>query len=156
MESNMIATRTLRSGLAGVAALLATLTGAAQVGGPYDLSWSTIDGGGWTFSTGGTYSLGGTIGQPDAGVMSGGPYTLQGGFWPGASAPAVLRGDMNCDGFVNNFDIDPFVLALSDPNAYQIAYPGCNPQNGDINEDGLVNNFDIDPFVLCITNGGCP
>ena len=51
----------------------------------YDLSWYTIDGGGATFSTGGSYSLGGTIGQPDAGALSGGPYTLNGGFWGGTS-----------------------------------------------------------------------
>ena len=52
----------------------------AQSGG-YDLTWSTIGGGGATFSTGGSYSLGGSIGQPDAGVLSGGSYTLNGGFW---------------------------------------------------------------------------
>ncbi len=59
----------------GVASML------AQSGGGYDLSWSTIDGGGYTFSQGGGYTLGGTIGQPDAGEMNGGGYTLQGGFW---------------------------------------------------------------------------
>ncbi len=53
----------------------------AQSGGGYDLTWNTIDGGGVTFSTGGAYSLGGTIGQADAGTMSGGSYTLNGGFW---------------------------------------------------------------------------
>jgi hypothetical protein len=53
----------------------------AQVGGAFDLSWSTVDGGGGTFSTGGSYSLGGTSGQPDAGVMSGGGFTVAGGFW---------------------------------------------------------------------------
>ncbi len=47
----------------------------------YDLSWWTVDGGGATFSTGGTYRLGGTIGQPNAGELSGGDYTLYGGFW---------------------------------------------------------------------------
>ena len=41
----------------------------AQTGGPYDLTWSTADGGGYTFSSGGNYTLGGTIGQPDAGTM---------------------------------------------------------------------------------------
>lgn len=46
----------------------------------YTLDWSTVDGGGGT-STGGVYSVSGTIGQPDAGTMSGGNYTLQGGFW---------------------------------------------------------------------------
>ncbi len=50
----------------------------------YDLSWYTVDGGGATFSTGGPYSLGGTIGQPDAGSMSGGNYSLNGGLWGGA------------------------------------------------------------------------
>jgi hypothetical protein len=51
----------------------------------YDLSWFTIDGGGATFSTGGSYSLGGSIGQPDAGVLNGGSYQLNGGFWGGAA-----------------------------------------------------------------------
>ena len=51
-----------------------------QAGSGYDLTWSTIDGGGMMFSTGGGYSLGGTIGQPDAGVMNNGGYSLTGGF----------------------------------------------------------------------------
>jgi len=51
----------------------------------YDLSWYTLDGGGATFSTGGSYSLGGSIGQADAGSLSGGSYTLNGGFWAGMS-----------------------------------------------------------------------
>jgi len=69
----------------------------AQTGGGYDLTWSTVDGGGYTFSEGGGYSLGGTVGQPDAGVLSGGGYTLAGGFWAGGAArygiylPLVLR-----------------------------------------------------------------
>ena len=46
----------------------------------YSIDWSTIDGGGGT-STGGVYSVSGTIGQPDAGKMSGGNYTIDGGFW---------------------------------------------------------------------------
>ena len=46
----------------------------------YSIDWSTIDGGGGG-STGGVYAVTGTIGQPDAGTMSGGTYTLNGGFW---------------------------------------------------------------------------
>ncbi len=46
----------------------------------YNIDWSTIDGGGGT-CTGGVYAVSGTIGQPDAGAMSGGNFTLQGGFW---------------------------------------------------------------------------
>jgi len=58
----------------------------AQSGGGYDLTWNTVDGGGAMFSTGGGYSLGGIIGQPDAGTLSNGGYTLAGGFWNGAAA----------------------------------------------------------------------
>jgi hypothetical protein len=54
--------------------------GAAQNSNSYDLSWSTIDGGGGT-SIVRTYVLSGTIGQPDAGLLNGGSYTLAGGFW---------------------------------------------------------------------------
>lgn len=46
----------------------------------FTIDWYTIDGGGGT-STGGVYSVSGTIGQPDAGTLTGGPYTLRGGFW---------------------------------------------------------------------------
>ncbi len=60
---------------------LARDTTIAQTGGDYDLSWNTIDGGGFTFSSGGEYTLGGTIAQPDAGLMTGGDYTILGGFW---------------------------------------------------------------------------
>jgi hypothetical protein len=60
------------------ALLLLTATCLAQ----YEISWSTIDGGGGV-SSGGQYVLTGTTGQPDAGVMSGGDYELLGGFWPG-------------------------------------------------------------------------
>ena len=64
--------------------LLVPVSASAQSGGDYDLSWSTIDGGGGT-STGGSYTLSGTIGQPDAGTMTGGDYALAGGFWSGWS-----------------------------------------------------------------------
>ncbi len=70
------------------------------------------------------------------------------------AAPAT-RGDLNCDGALNNFDIDPFVLALTNPSAYTAAFPNCNINNADVNQDGAINNFDIDPFVTCLT-AGCP
>jgi hypothetical protein len=46
-------------------------------------AWFTIDGGG-DLSSGGNYTVAGTIGQPDADVSSGGEYELTGGFWSGA------------------------------------------------------------------------
>lgn len=66
------------------ALILATLAIApcAQSGGQFDLSWSTIDGGGGT-SRGGQFQLSGTIGQPDARQLTGGRFRLEGGFWSG-------------------------------------------------------------------------
>ena len=47
----------------------------------YSVDWYKISGGGGT-STGGVYSVSGTIGQQDAsGPMTGGSYSLTGGFW---------------------------------------------------------------------------
>lgn len=46
-----------------------------------NIDWYKISGGGGA-STGGVYQVSGTIGQPDAGVaISGGNYSLTGGFW---------------------------------------------------------------------------
>ena len=56
--------------------------GSVSVAQDYAIDWYTIDGGGGT-STGGPYTLTGTIGQPDAAYSSAGQYELLGGFWPG-------------------------------------------------------------------------
>jgi len=61
-----------------LAGLLATA--AISHAQPFAISWYTIDGGGGS-SAGGTFSVTGTIGQPDAGHMAGGNYTIDGGFW---------------------------------------------------------------------------
>lgn len=54
----------------------------AQTGNGYDLTWFTVDGGG-DKTSGGNYSLTGTVGQPDVNqyVLAGGNYVLSGGFW---------------------------------------------------------------------------
>jgi hypothetical protein len=47
----------------------------------YSIDWYKVSGGGGV-STGGIYQVSGTIGQPDAsGEMTGGGYSLTGGFW---------------------------------------------------------------------------
>jgi hypothetical protein len=55
----------------------------------YSIDWHTIDGGGGGTSTGGVYSVSGTIGQPDAGpTMTNGSYSVTGGFW---ALPTVVQ-----------------------------------------------------------------
>ena len=73
-----------------VAAILGASAALAQIGGGYDLTWSTIDAGGGG-SAGSSYQLTGTLGQPDAGAtLSGGFYSLSGGFWAGASTDSKV------------------------------------------------------------------
>jgi hypothetical protein len=75
---------------AALVLLLPAVAALAQSGGPYDLTWNSVDGGGATFSSGGDYTLGGTGGQPDAGVMKGGDYTIGGGFWCGGEVAGAM------------------------------------------------------------------
>jgi len=86
--------------LLAVSLLAVAQDGRQTPGADYDLSWWTVDGGGYTFMTGGGFSLGGTAGQADAGLLTGGRYTLGGGFWRGGAVagsvyevylPLVLR-----------------------------------------------------------------
>ncbi len=68
-----------------------------------------------------------------------------------ALVPPRMVGDLNCDEQVDFGDINPFVLILTDPGAWQASYPGCPMGNGDINSDGAVNFGDINPFVALLT-----
>jgi hypothetical protein len=92
-----IMTSRFGSALLALSACLLFFTGVLADSGPaYDLSWWTVDSGGATSACIGAYCLGGTIGQPDAGVLAAG-YTLYGGFWGGVAVahwvylPLVLR-----------------------------------------------------------------
>jgi hypothetical protein len=61
--------------------ILSLLVACACVAQQYSIDWYKISGGGGT-STNGQYSLSGTIGQHDASTaMTGGSYSLTGGFW---------------------------------------------------------------------------
>ena len=71
------------------------------------------------------------------------PYEAM--LWPPA-ASTPLRS-------VNAFNIDPFVLALTDPSGHAQAWPNCDRNNADCNGDGVVNAFDIDPFVELLVGG---
>jgi len=73
-----------------------------------------------------------------------------------ASSMFVL-GDMDGSGAVNNNDITPFVLALTDRPTYEATYPGIDPDVvGDIDGSGALNNNDITPFVTLLTTGSYP
>ena len=66
-----------------------------------------------------------------------------------------MLGDANDDGVFNNVDIASFVLALTNPVAYQAMFPDVDPDVVlDMNGDGVFNNGDIAGFVAALTGGG--
>ncbi len=90
-------TRTLESLLLGLMVLAGSQ--AALQAQNYSIDWFKVSGGGGT-STGGVYAVSGTIGQADASMaMSGGNYSLTGGFWsfdaavqtPGAPTLTIMH-----------------------------------------------------------------
>lgn len=56
------------------------------------------------------------------------------------------QGDMNCDGTINGFDIEPFVVAITDPDAFAHRWPDCEVTRADVNADGSSNAGDIEVF----------
>jgi hypothetical protein len=63
----------------------------------------------------------------------------------------LISGDADCDGDVDFFDIDPFILALGGQEAYNDVYPDCPWLSADADADGDVDFFDIDPLVLALS-----
>jgi hypothetical protein len=71
------------------------------------------------------------------------------------------KGDLNNSGQVNAADIDPFILALTDPDDYGTTWSGLAGSriyhgncNCDYDQYGqpLFDAYDIDPFILRLTN----
>ncbi len=123
------------------------LASAIGVEGPqargYELDWYTIDGGGATWSAGGGYELGATIGQADAGAMTGGAYALAGGFW--FTHP---QGDCNGDGVVSVLDYVDLEACLDGPTA-GLGAPSC--ACFDFDEDDNVDLEDFAEFQVLFT-----
>lgn len=59
-----------------------------------------------------------------------------------------LLGDMNDDRALDKYDVDAFILALSNPGGYERLYPAvARTQRGDVNGDGELDERDVAPFV---------
>ena len=105
----------------------------------FEIVRSTIDSGGVMRSTGGSFELSGTIGQPDAGNLSGGAFQLTGGFWF-----EVPPGDCVEDGAVNLMDHELFTECFSGPSGAVISGCECfdTDQNGriDLRDFALASN----------------
>jgi hypothetical protein len=127
--------------LVSLAAL--TLFAAVTTAAP-EIPWSTIDGGGTMNTSGGTFTLSGSIAQADAttftGALSGGSFAIAGGFWT-VAAPTCAA-DFNGDGFLDFTDFDDFVTAFEGGLA-----------SADFNADGFLDFTDFDDFVNAFEAG---
>ena len=104
-----------------------------------------------------------TIGYIFGGLTSNQPHPL---FGSGVSAasntlfrvtlkPVTVLGDADGNGQFNNLDIASFVLALTNPAAYQAMHPDVEPIVVlDMNGDGAFDNRDIAGFVAALVSGG--
>lgn len=124
-------------------------TPARRIAGWDGASWAPLGSGIGAYSAGTVRALAVHNGE----LHVGGDFEEAGGrisrFW--ARWGPAPRGDTNCDGLIDSEDIDPFVLALTNPARYAQKWPYCDVLRADANEDGFVNNEDIDPFVLLLT-----
>jgi hypothetical protein len=115
----------------------------------YTIDWFTIDGGGGT-STGGVFAVSGTVGQPDAGTMSGGSHTLQGGFWsivaagqtPGAPLLSIFRTTTNT--VVITWPSPSTGWSLQQ-NTNSISSPNWSNVTSGIQDNGVTKTLIINP-----------
>jgi len=116
----------------------------------FSIDWHTIDSGGATFTNGGGFELGGTIGQADAGSytvpMAGGAFELVGGFWFADAAPTgcACPGDMNSDGLKDGRDITQFTSCV---------IIGGTCSCADVDGVPGVNTADVSAFVTLLLTG---
>lgn len=117
----------------------------------FDADWYTIDSGGAIFSTGGSYALGGTIGQHDAGVMSGGSFEIVGGFWA-ISLSQACPGDVNGDGAVQQLDLNLLLSAWGTCPGDAGYIPGAGTLSPDTD---CVTQLDLN-VLLSLWGATCP
>jgi hypothetical protein len=98
--------------------------GPGPTDGPgFDMTWNTIDNSGGPLQ-GGSYLLDGTVGQPDAGLMTGNGFELMGGYWALTEAAPCYA---NCDSssvapVLNANDFQCFLNAF----AQNLPYANCD------------------------------
>jgi hypothetical protein len=133
--------------LPAIAALLLPAAASAQ---SYSIDWYKISGGGGMNSTGGVYSVSGTIGQHDAGgPMTGGNYSVTVGFWalyavqtPGAPLLSIVRTTTNT---VAVFWPSPSTGWTLQQNTNGIATVNWSNALGTIQDDGTTKTLIVNP-----------
>ena len=106
----------------------------------YSIDWYKVAGGGGT-SSGGQYSLSGTIGQPDASsALTGGSYSLTGGFWS-------LIAAVPTPGLPN------LIIKYLSPTSVQVSWPNTGTYTLQQNANLATGNWATSGNVVSLLNG---
>jgi hypothetical protein len=109
-------------------------------GQSYSINWYKIAGGGGT-STGGTYQVSGTIGQHDAGgPMTGGNFSLTGGFW---SLISVVQ----TPGLPN------LTITFVGPNSVVVSWPNTGSYTSQQNSNLAGGSWTTSGYSITTANG---
>jgi hypothetical protein len=116
----------------------------------YSIDWFAIAGGGGA-STGGVYSVSGTIGQADAGgAMTGGNYSLTGGFWSlisVAQTPGAPLLSITGTNTVMIYWASPSTGFILQENSNSVASPDWSTAAGTIQDNGTFKYLIVNPPV---------
>ena len=105
----------------------------------YSIDWYKIAGGGGT-STGGTYQVSGTIGQPDAsGTMTGGSFSVIGGFWSLISA-------------IQTVGLPNLTISHSENNVI-VSWPNTGSYTLQQNNSLATGTWNARPYTITTLNG---
>lgn len=117
-----------------------------------EVTWYTVDGGGAMNATGGVYTLSGTIGQPDAGLLAGGSHSLVGGFWGVGACYGVIPVDFDLDCDVDFADLTYLDDCAAGPAA--MIAPACS--NADLDNDGDTDQVEFAIWQRCYSGDNLP
>jgi hypothetical protein len=106
----------------------------------YTIDWYKVSGGGGT-STGGAYSVSGTIGQHDAGgPMTGGSYSLTGGFWALISV-------------VQTPGLPDLTITFVGPNSVLVSWPNTGSYTLQQNSNLAGGSWTTSGYSITTSNG---
>ena len=104
----------------------------------YSIDWYKIAGGGGT-STGGTYQVSGTIGQPDAsGPMTGGNYSITGGYW------SMIQ-------VIQEPGVPRLLIVPSGPNGVKLLWPDPATNTYTLQQNASLATTNWAPSIYSIT-----
>ena len=122
------------------ACVVLALSAGTAAGDGFEIENFTLQGG--RASSGTTFSLVGTIGQPEAGDrIASASFDFDGGFWPCATAPPSCTGDVDGD----------FEVGFTDLVAVLSAWGPCGTCAADVDDSGAVDFTDL---VLVLSGWG--